>query len=202
MKFSVSVPDDLWEAARTVIAGDSPSGVVQEALRRVSSEQAGEPSYAEPPAMEGELAASLAATRERLLGEARGLYQAGYRKGVELASRLNWGQLSSIVGQGVVAAAKSIAQQRWDIHSGRVKLPSVAEPVAEAKLLAEFVGSYADFTDTVNWTPSPVTVEGMDHALREIWDQVRSPMPSGAKGSEDLGSVALEAKPGAEARVS
>ncbi|MGH3830078.1 MAG: hypothetical protein ACRDRS_06430 [Pseudonocardiaceae bacterium] len=173
MKFSISVPDELWESARAVITADSPSAVVQEALRRLSSEDVGSPSYAQPPVMEDELAAALAATRERLLEEARSLYQDGYRRGVTLAGELDWWQLSKIVAAGVVAVAKSIAQQGFDVLTGRI--PPEASPWIEAKLLAKYVGNHADYTGSVPWTPSPVTVEGMDRALRDVWELVRTP---------------------------
>ena len=174
MKFSISVPDELWESARSVVAGDSPSAVVQEALRRLTSEHAGGPSYAETPAMDEELAASLATTRQRLLEEARELYQSGYRSGVELAGRLSWGELSWIVGQGVLEASKSVSQTAYDIHMGG-KLPPSACPMIEPKLLGEYTGSHADFTGTVNWTPGRVAIEGMDRALRDVWEHVRTP---------------------------
>lgn len=175
MKFSISVPDELWESARAVIMADSPSAVVQEALRRLSSDNAGGPGYAQPPVMDDELADALAIARARLLEEARSLYQDGYRRGVKLAGELNWGQLRQIVERGVVAAAKSIAQQDYDVMTGRIELPPGARPWIEAKLLAKYVGSYADLTGSVNLTPSSVSIEGMDRALRDVWDHLHTP---------------------------
>lgn len=188
MKFSISVPDQLWESAGTVIAGDSPSAVVQEALRRVSSGHTSERSYAEPPAIEDELAAAVAATRERLLKEVRGLYQAGFRQGLELAGRLDWRQLSQIVARGVVADAQSNARQEWDTLNGGgpVDVSPTAQPCSDySRLLATYVGSHADFTGGAltgghEWTPDPVTVEGMDRAMRDMWEQVRSHPPAAA----------------------
>lgn len=41
-------------------------------------------------------------------------------------------------------------------------------------MLAEYVGSYADYTETVDWTPLPITVEGMNRALRDVWKRLNT----------------------------
>ncbi|HJT04988.1 MAG TPA: hypothetical protein VJ757_15375, partial [Pseudonocardiaceae bacterium] len=129
-------------------------------------------SYAQAPAMGDELGAVLAATRERLRGEARSLYQDGYRHGVKLAGQLTWSQLSWIVGiRGVVAAAKAAKQCQFDVMAGR--LPDGARPVIEPDILADYVGRHAD--EGLDWAPSSVTLEGMDRALQDVWDHVHSP---------------------------
>lgn len=148
--------------------------MVQEALRRLASEHAGGPSYAETPAIDEELATSLVTTRQRLLAEARELYQSGYRSGVELAGRLSWGELSWIVEKGVLAASESVSQTAYNVHMGG-KLPPSACPMIEPKLLGEYTGSHADCTGTLKWTPGRVAIEGMDRALRDVWEHVRAP---------------------------
>lgn len=187
MKLSVSVPDDLWESARSVIEGDSPSGVVQEALRRVTVAHGAEVGYAQPPAMDDELAASLAATRQRLLEEARGLYQAGYHRGIELAGRLDWTQLRLIVGRGIVPASEYLKDQKHRLQTGEWELPPDSKQMIDPDdVLAEYTGGHA--SNHMDWKPPSETVEGMDRALRDVWEQVRSPTRAATSppaGSDD-----------------
>lgn len=175
MKLSVSVPDDLWKAARTVIGSDSPSEVVQEALRRAARAGVG---YTAPPALPTELQDTLIRTQERLREEVRGLYEGGYRRGVELASNLTWQQLSWLARLGLVAGAEACRDVATRIAAesrrGASGLPPDARPMIDPAALVEDAGRHADPTHHIDWTPMAETVEGIDRALRDVRDQVRS----------------------------
>ena len=91
---SVSIPDDLWDAARERFPGfESPSALVQEALRTAVADSTARPAYARRATDEA-TAVMIEEVRKRLTDDARTSYQAGYRQGVELASGLSWEQLS------------------------------------------------------------------------------------------------------------
>ncbi|HEX3811409.1 MAG TPA: hypothetical protein VHX59_01095 [Mycobacteriales bacterium] len=176
MKISASVPDDLWESARDFLDADSTSGVVQEALRRVLADRTGGPSYAEVPAGDPALDDSLEDLRDRLIDEARELFQRGYRKGVELIHKLDWQQLQWVAEQGVVRAAEAVGQAVRDLERGDLDRVSVIRPA----LLIEYLGRYADMTGSTEWAPSTVEIEGMDRAFQDVWKRVRGTGATGA----------------------
>jgi hypothetical protein len=188
MKLSVSVPDELWDSVRKVINADSPSAVVQEALRRAAASPGAAPTYAEAP-VDDELTKSMAAVRERMLVEARQLYQDGYRQGVELAGRLSWRELDWFAPQGLVATAKLIAQQHIEIAMDRA--PEGAKPLIDRHLLIKYAGGYADQTGSVGWRPDRLTIEGLDRALRDMWEQLRSPHRSSSAATDTGGAAAI-----------
>src|SRR4051812_27482544 len=99
MKLSVSVPDELW----TDVVGDSesPSAVVQQALRLLSTrkeEQRGL-SHAPSAGVVQELRASgeLDAIVDEIARDARAMAEAGYRVGIRLARLLGWTYLEELL---------------------------------------------------------------------------------------------------------
>ena len=89
MKLSVSVPDDLWEEARSIAAdSESSSSVIQEALRRWVRQTRSGPGYATSPPED--VVGELQEARERLAREARAEFGHGYAQGVQCARRLPW----------------------------------------------------------------------------------------------------------------
>jgi hypothetical protein len=89
MKLSVSVPDDLWEEARSIAADTkSSSAVIQEALRRWVAQTRRGPAYATSPPED--VLDELHEARERLAREARVEFGHGYAQGVQCARRLPW----------------------------------------------------------------------------------------------------------------
>jgi hypothetical protein len=104
VKLSVSVPDDLWQAA--AVDEQSPSAVVQEGLRALvahrekSAQRVGEFELRLSLHADGsEL--DLAETLKELTDAAVELYDVGYRMGVEIA-----GKLKFIVLDGLPSGAK------------------------------------------------------------------------------------------------
>jgi hypothetical protein len=175
MKLSVSVPDELWDAARAVVEDDSPSAVVQTALGQLISRGVGGKAYAQRPKLQGELADAFMTTRSRLLEDASARYQAGYRQGVELAGELDWAQLDEIAHKGVIAVSESAASFTSRFVSDPGNYPPGAKPTIDPLLLQKYVGRYADWQDLLSGRPSEITIEGMDRALRDLWEQVQAP---------------------------
>jgi hypothetical protein len=177
MKLSVSVPDELWDRARTAVTEDSPSAVIQAALRRLVDEGPARPAYSQAPVLDSELAQQRAATSARLQAEVRELYQLGYRNGIELASKLNWSKLSWIAKTGGIAASKSTVEMVHEFQNGnRAGLTKDDKPLIDPDLLVDYFGSYADMCGG-GWTPADVTVEGTDRALRDVRAQVMASGP-------------------------
>ena len=75
VKLSVSVPDDLWDRARAVGGDQSPSHLVQSALRRLVADASKAPGYStEPPA---DAAEALQAASAKYAAEARNAFEIG-----------------------------------------------------------------------------------------------------------------------------
>ena len=183
MKLSVSVPDNLWEQASRQVDDDSPSAIVQAALNRFVGDGRGGADYAVRPELADDLAAALEFARAHVVGQARELYQAGYRKGVELAGRLNFRQLAYIVRVGSKTAAQDQVSVAFDIDTGRS--PEGHRPLIEPRELIDYLGSYADYTGGELPTPAAPTIEGIDRALADVWDAVHSANADAAQTSTE-----------------
>lgn len=183
VKLSVSVPDDLWEQASRQVDADSPSAIVQAALNRFVGDGRGGADYAVRPELADDLAAALEAARAHIVGQARELYQAGYRKGVKFAGELNFHQLAYIVGVGSKKAAEDQADVAFDIDTRR--LLDGHRPFIEPRELIDYLGSYADYTNSGFPTPAAPTIEGIDRALADVWDAVHSANADAAETSTE-----------------
>jgi len=92
LRLSLSVPDALWLRVCEAYPATPPSRLVQAALDWLVAEA--ETGYASgPPAGAGERLRRLSL---RLREEARGLYEAGYQTGLELADVLEWWALEPL----------------------------------------------------------------------------------------------------------
>src|ERR1035437_9251873 len=171
MKLSASVPDEWWDRARAVVTEDSPSAVIQAALRQLVGSGPSRPAYAQVPHIDAELAQQLAATRARLQDEVRDLYQRSYRQGLELAGELNWNELSVIAEKGGLATCKAVVDFDHNIQIGRAA-PEGARPLIEPRILIRYFGAYADYTGSTPWNPSDVAIQGIDRALRDVLAEV------------------------------
>jgi hypothetical protein len=179
MKLSVSVPDDLWEKAVRQAVGESPSGIIQKALSQFVGSSA-RSEYAVRPPLDTALAKELRAARAQIIDSAREMYQSGYRDGISLAKELGFSELAYIVEQGSLKAARTMAKFASEIAVGHSVAPPGARPLIEPSILVPYLGSYADFTHGgVEWTPTAPTVEGIDRALADVWEQVNSPVDGG-----------------------
>ncbi|HTX13453.1 MAG TPA: hypothetical protein VME22_32850 [Solirubrobacteraceae bacterium] len=93
-KFSVHVPDDLWEEARAISPDRNASQLVQQGLRRLVAQQHGEPSYVGQP--EG-AADRIQEIQVRLAAEARDDYERGYRIALDAASDMSLHMINDLV---------------------------------------------------------------------------------------------------------
>jgi len=165
MKISVSVPDDLWGRACAAVGDESPSAVVQKALGRLIGPGGSRAEYAVRPELSDDLAAAITAARERLLADAKALYQDGYRQGVTLAGELNYRQLEYIVRVGSKRAARDQASVKLDEELGRTP----HSPLIEPRQLIDYLGDHADYTGSGFPTPEQPTIDGIDQALADVW---------------------------------
>ncbi len=95
MKLSVSVPDDLWEEARSIAADpNSSSAVIQEGLRLWVAQTRSGPGYA--TSAPKDVLGDLHEARERLAREARAEFENGYGQGVQCARRLPWWAIENL----------------------------------------------------------------------------------------------------------
>jgi hypothetical protein len=94
VKLSVSVPDELWDEARSLAQDSTTSAVVQEALRRWVNQARPAPQYAE--GLPDDVVAALRDTQNRLGQEAQMESKRGYVYGVQCAQRLPWWAIESL----------------------------------------------------------------------------------------------------------
>lgn len=81
MKQNISIPDDLWKSAqRTSTVGNSPSAIIQDALRRVTTADLSIRELDEASAKR------LQSVREHLAAEATKTWNIGYRLGLNFAA--------------------------------------------------------------------------------------------------------------------
>jgi hypothetical protein len=97
MKIAISVPDELWnQALSTSRVGQSPSAVVQDALRKVT-----EPLLTR--CLDDDTSALFEAARQKVAASAQKSFGIGYRAGIRLASEVgDWTRLRQIVQRGLV----------------------------------------------------------------------------------------------------
>ncbi len=182
MKISASVPDDLWDAARRATNADSTSALVQTALTELVQRHDHARAYAEPPELTGEVASLRDTARARLVADGRARFGRGYEHGVRLAAELDWSQVAHLVEHGAAATAAHCSGLAAQLHTDPSSLPAGARPVIDPQVLTPYLGSLADPTGSTPWHPDEVTVEGLDRALRDLWEDVRT-TPTGPPGT-------------------
>ena len=183
MKLSVSVPDELWEAAQRRVDDDSPSAVVRAALNHLVAASEASAEYSVRPELDDDLTTAIEAARQSVLADARTMFQDGYRQGVKLAGELGFRQLDYLAGVGVKQGAKSMADFDRDMAFRPGLYPEGSEALIDTNILVKYVGDYADFVgDRITWRPADPTMEGIDYALRDVWQRVNAP----ADAAEDV----------------
>lgn len=174
MKISASVPDDLWDAARRAANADSTSALVQAALTQLVEKHEQARAYAEPPELTGEVRSLRDAARTRLVADGRARFGHGYEQGVRLAADLDWAQIAHLVEHGAAVTASQCSRLAAERHTNTRTLPEGARAVIDPQVLVPYLGAIADWTGSTEWSPDEVSVEGIDRALRDLWDDVRS----------------------------
>lgn len=179
MKLSISVPDDLWEAARGIADDDSPSAVTQQALRSMVSTAPSLHTYALRPDLGEVEDRKLAAVRLRLQEEARDLYITGYHIGLDLAAELSYNQLRWIVGVGAAEAGAIVAQSTVMMTSfGRSDedpAGSLPGPVIPATVLERHLQGHAKLFGIGAPRLGEISIEAINAALRDTLTEVNLP---------------------------
>ena len=160
MKLSVSVPDDLWEEARSVAKDpESSSAVIQEALRRWATQARGGPGYATSPPQD--VLPDLQEARERLAREARAEFGRGYTQGVQCARRLPWWAIEDLADRhgfraGEWARAWANAAVELDMATPSPKFTKAEE--------AEIIGTWlrSPRRRPFDWTGLDATLQESD----------------------------------------
>lgn len=171
MKLSVSIPDQLWERARSVRPDLNPSRLVQGALE----------SWAEPRTSPGFSTerpegadAEFDGARDHLAAQAREEFVKGYRAALALAQELPWWWIQGLAGDlfDVRVWAEGIGRSALEADLGRV--PKDWGPERGAfKALVRAVGSLvgSPFGDE-QFGPSLPYVRGFAAAMRRLWEEV------------------------------
>ena len=153
-KFSVYVPDGLWEEVQRTQRGLNMSHVVQDALTRL----VGDPATFKRPDLEPE---RMAGIRSRLQREAQALHEKGYQAGVRASELLDFEQLSRLKYYGWSASREA----------GMQDILGVLDQ-ATTEVLGE------------GWRAQPglveegVFVRGWEAALDDVWREVTGEVAS------------------------
>lgn len=169
MKLSVSVPDELWE--RAIRPGDSPSLVVQEAIRMMVDSRAdagsrllrraGGSRYGSDDEDVTQMVEELI---EKVASDASVVRDTGYMVGFDAAAATPWVELeASPTGPALRAALLRWARDQDD------ELP---ETLASA--LLRFMGEYERLTKDGKPITSPTFCDGVVDGVTDLCDAVRT----------------------------
>ncbi len=151
-KFSVYVPDELWDSARAAEPHLNPSQLMQTALRRFVGEATARPVFTrERPA---DSRAQVAAVRAQLAQRARERYEAGYQQGLALATTLPW------------EALDQLAELEWDLTRWDEERDEDEDPEPYASLLEQAL--------TPAYRREATYRTGVGDALQDVWQAVTS----------------------------
>lgn len=162
-KFTVYVPDELWDRAKANGPDQNASQLVQDALRAYASGIAPKPAFARRPPDDAEAVVSHLVPR--LADEAESAYQTGYREGLDYASESPWSELEHLAECNWSARE---ALRGADIDASplvsffRKRLPNSAE-------IEQIFGPTAVLP---LWSGAQMT--GFMDALRIVWARTRA----------------------------
>jgi hypothetical protein len=181
MKLSVSVPDELWDQARSLAQDSTTSAVVQEALRRWVNQARPAPQYAE--GLPEDVVAALHETQGRLGQEAQMESKRGYVYGVQCAKRLPWWAIEDLADDfrfDVRKWAKNWARAAVELDMSR---PPV-DPQEVGKALQEYAKERRAGRGprAFDWTHADAAIraeaEGAKDAGRDPYAVVRALVPA------------------------
>lgn len=171
-KFTVYVPDELWDRTRAIGADQNPSQLVQDALRVYVTEKTPKPVFARrrPDGAEHKVSQLV----PRLAKEAETAYHEGYREGLEYAAECPWLEL------------EYLAQCNWSpreaLRGSDIEASSLfgyfRKKVANAAEVERLFGPQAVFP---LWSGAEMT--GFMDALRTVWDTARAFQPQASEAS-------------------
>ncbi len=211
-RFSVYIPGELFEQAKTLEGSENTSALVQRGLQRLVDDEKATPPYAQRPERSFE---RIIEVRERLLAEARADYERGYALALEAASAMSLHVLNSLVEQNFdlekwLKPFKNGARYDLIQNSGppiqdpeegkHALLNMAAAPPLSADAFkssewwwlwktAEALGELAnpmDF-DEFMFTPTQARQRGYSDAMFELWSAIEEP---GSSWSDTLAELA------------
>ncbi len=195
-KLSVSAPGELWRRAEEKEPDLSPSGIVQDALRRLVGEGS-RPAYS--TTRPDRLSADFEAEKSRFAQEAGKQFERGYRAGVEAVKEFSWDDIEGLADMRFNvkrwAHAWGMAQVDIDMATDESIPPEELERVLRhpdewagwltpratldsharkvQALLTALGGLVPPFGDN---SPSPgrTYVQGFTKAMRDFWEEVNN----------------------------
>jgi hypothetical protein len=157
VKTSISIPDELWDEAAALSQSDSPSSIVQDALRLLVADRKGRvPPPFDPPPDAAELV-DKAVKRLRL--QAQSEYHRGYTAGAEMASSLTLAHMDQIERRGF-----DVKQWAAGFKSGPLTRD---DPTAKAALSQAGLNAWA-FIVPIQPEPSGPYINGLKRALQDV----------------------------------
>ena len=214
-KFSVHVPDDLWDQVRAGARDRNTSQLVQQGLRKLVADEQGDPSYAGRPEGADERIHEL---ERRLAAEARVDYERGYTIALDAASAMPLRVINDLVDAGFdLERWLGPWKRRWmyDLteHSEPVPVEEVNRFLEEVSRgersqeppphdeswrndenwywwlwkSAEALGTIADpiDRDEYSFTPTVARQRGFIDAMRDLWDALEHGRPRSDAGSDE-----------------
>lgn len=162
-KFSVYVPDDLWEQARAAEPELNPSQLMQTALRRHVGRSAGRPAFTRVRPQDSQ--ALVANVRDQLMQRARQRYEEGYRHGLELLIEVPW------------EAIDQLARHDWDLNAwARASEESRTRYTPDGETYGQDQAEpyYQTIVAAANtaYTYESTFRMGVTDALQDVWDDI------------------------------
>jgi hypothetical protein len=183
MKLSVSVPDDLWSAAREIRPDLNPSHLVQQALEAWTSMRAA-PAFSRdrPPDAD----AAFVSVRDSVAAIARTEFERGYRAALSAAHVLEFGHLQSLSrGRFDLATwARGIADAAVEADLGHIPKHWGPKPATIGALVETLGNLVPPFGDN-EFGPSAPYLRGFAQAMRDLWEAAVEGAPSASEGSDD-----------------
>jgi hypothetical protein len=188
MKVSVSVPDGLWDRARSQRPDLNNSHLVQEALETFTkpADTAGF-----SLAMPDDVAGAFQAARDQLASLARTQFEEGYRAAVELTPKLGWWYVQRLVEAhyDVKAWCSSVASSNVEEKLGHIPKGWGTDDEVIAGLL-KALGNLVEPWGDDSFGPSIPYLRGFAQAFRELWEQVNVGESAGVEATA-IGEGAL-----------
>lgn len=162
-KFSVYVPDDLWEQARAAEPELNPSQLMQTALRRYVGRSAGRPAFTRERPSDSQ--ALVANAREQLLLRARQRYEEGYQHGLKLVTDLPWESIDRL------------SRHNWDLNLWLQESDESRNrytPDGELYRQDELEPSFRTVSNAANaaYNHESTYRMGVTDALQDVWDDI------------------------------
>lgn len=168
-KFSVYVPDELWNEVREAFPGEKVSEMMQRALRGLVNSTAASPALTRFP---NDVRERIETIKSRLEEDARAEYTAGYAGGLDVADELKLRHFTSLI-------EANFDVERWlkpYVEGAKYELRQGIQPAHWLNTAAGTLGYLAapvDY-DGYNFSPTTARLRGFRDALRDVTTVVES----------------------------